>query len=133
MPGFGVTGQAINDLTPDAEWYVTDIAAGALGLCASVLALALVQHWGQMVPRWLLAGAAWIGGVVAGGYGYAGLVTEGLYGTGRLTAATAHQAMASGWWFYWYALFAAMGTGLAATAWLTRHTHAKRWQRHASN
>lgn len=120
IPGFGATSQAISHLAPGAGIDLTEIVVGCFGLCAGLLALALVQPWGRAVPRQLLAVLAWSGAVVAAGYGYVSIVVQVLYDTRSITPAALHAAVASGWWYYWYALFAALGTALAATAWLSR-------------
>ncbi|HEX7658650.1 MAG TPA: alpha/beta hydrolase [Pseudonocardiaceae bacterium] len=120
VPGFGATAEAISQLDPDLGRDLTEVGVGCFGVCAGLLALALVQNWGRVLPRWLLAVPALAGAVVAGGYGYVSVVLQALIDTAVITTDPRHTAVASGWWYYWYVLFAALGTTFAATAWLTR-------------
>jgi glycerol uptake facilitator-like aquaporin len=126
LPGFGATSEGYSSPIFDAGHDLTEIAVGTFGLCAAVLALALVQRWGQRFPRPFIALPALIGGIAAAGYGFTGIAYQSLIETGVLTAPEIHNATSSFWWFYWFALFAAMGTAFILTVWLTRKGRAER-------
>jgi hypothetical protein len=116
---FEKTGQG------SASHLATETAIGSVAMAGGLLALALVQPWGSALPRWLLRAAAWAGAAVAApaaAYGIIGVVQQTLAAAGRYQFPAGHAATAPGWWFFWYALFAAAGSTLTATVWLTRRS-----------
>jgi hypothetical protein len=117
---FEKTGQG------SASHLATETAIGSVALAGGPLALALVQPWGSAVPRRLLRAAAWAGAAVAvpaAAYGIIGVAEQALATAGRYQFPAGHAATAPGWWFFWYALFAAAGSTFTATVWLTRRSH----------
>jgi hypothetical protein len=117
---FEKTGQG------SASHLATETAIGSVALAGGPLALALVQPWGSAVPRRLLRAAAWAGAAVAvpaAAYGIIGVAEQARATAGRYQFPAGHAATAPGWWFFWYALFAAAGSTFTATVWLTRRSH----------
>lgn len=108
----------------DPEFIAILWITGALKVAAGLLALALVQSWGRLIPRWLLLLAGW--GASAGLilYGGASFVQHALMVAGAIaipaglgeTAARWHLLLWDPWWLLGGLLF-------AATAWgYGRHT-----------
>lgn len=48
------------------------LAPGVLCAVGSIIALALIQPWGRIIPRWLLLSSSWVGGAI--------LIIHELYG-----------------------------------------------------
>lgn len=106
-----------------AEHLVTEIAVGSFAIVAAFVALALVLPWGAAIPRWIRRSAAVLGAVLAGAsavYGVGGIALQLLAALDRYEFPEGHEMTAAGWWFFWYLLFAVMGTAFVTTAWLTR-------------
>ena len=92
-------------------WAYDVVVAGACGL-AMLVALALVQPWGQRVPRWLLGGLAWSGTallVLRGGGG--ALQAAYLVATGRFSLGPMHL------YEFWFCLGAVL---FSVTLWQSR-------------
>lgn len=53
---------------------VFDVVVLGMAAVGVVLPLALVQAWGRRVPRWMLAGGAWIGCALLSARGFSGVV-----------------------------------------------------------
>lgn len=60
--------------------------AAAVGVLGALLALALVQPWGRLLPRWLLTALGWIACVGTGAHAINGLGQEMLLDLGMLPA-----------------------------------------------
>jgi hypothetical protein len=69
--GLGTVGGAIEELAlaHDARAVALGTGAGVAKVAAGLLALSLVRPWGQLIPRWLRLGAAWLGSGVLIVYG----------------------------------------------------------------
>lgn len=99
----------------DPEFIAVLWLTGALKVLAGVLALALVQSWGRLIPRWMLLIAAWGAGVLLVLYGCANAIQHGLMVTGIIgtpaglgeTAARWHLALWDPWWLIGGILFIA--------------------------
>jgi hypothetical protein len=59
----------------DAMWIVINLVAGIIKVVIGLIALALIQDWGRIIPRKLLRGWAWALGVGMLLYGGLGLVS----------------------------------------------------------
>jgi len=57
--------------------YYFDLAVIFLSLLAFFVALALIQTWGQVIPRWILRTMAWLASAMLTLRGVAGLVADG--------------------------------------------------------
>lgn len=130
IPVLGGSRHELDRIASDAvSNAVTETGVGLLAVAGGVVALTLVQRWGSTLPWRLLRLLAWVGGAVAVAatvYGLTGLVLEVLAVLGGYTFPKGHDTTATGWWLYWYALFAAIGAAFAATVWLTRRPGALR-------
>src|SRR5436305_9314831 len=85
------------EAAPDnAMWIVINLVAGIIKVVIGLIALALIQDWGRIIPRKLLRGCAWALGVGMLLYGGLGLVSDVLHVTGIIGDA------ANGKWFFWY-------------------------------
>ena len=62
--GIGTQANSIQEVArdPDARFTAVLWATGVLKVVGAVLALALVQRWGRMIPRRMLLAAGWIAG-----------------------------------------------------------------------
>lgn len=106
-------------LARDPEFVAALWITGALKVAAGLLALALVQSWGRLIPRWLLLVAGW--GASAGLvlYGAASFVQHALMLAGAVplpaglgeTAARWHLLLWDPWWLLGGLLFAATTWG----------------------
>jgi hypothetical protein len=120
--GATTLGPAIMAAATDPLFVLVGLwGVGVVKAIGGVVALALVQPWGQRLPRRLLRAAAGIGGGLAFLYGAASWVQHALMlsgvvtlpaGLGR-TAARWHLFLWDPWWMLGGALFVAL-------AWLAR-------------
>lgn len=103
----------------DSVWIIINLGAGIIKVLIGLLALALVQPWGQVIPRKLLRAGAWMLGVGMSLYGGLGLVSDVLHVTGIISDP------ANGKWFFWYLVlwdpwWLLGGVLYITAAWLTR-------------
>ncbi|HLZ71813.1 MAG TPA: DUF3995 domain-containing protein [Dehalococcoidia bacterium] len=105
-------------LARDPVWIAILWATGALKVLAGLLALALVQRWGRVLPRRLLLAAGWAAFAIMALYeGAASLVQHALMVSGAIstpaglgeTSARWHLFLWDPWWLLGGVLF-----GLAA-------------------
>jgi hypothetical protein len=92
----GVHPLELEAASDNAVWIVINLVAGIIKVVIGLIALALVQDWGRIVPRKLLRASAWVLGVGMLLYGGLGLVSDVLHLTGVISAS------ANGKWFFWY-------------------------------
>ncbi|WP_423746692.1 DUF3995 domain-containing protein [Haladaptatus sp. SPP-AMP-3] len=89
------------------SWFITALwLTGILKVGGGLLALALVQTWGQQIPRWLLLIAAWgVGAVLVihgGDFVIQGALTEtGLINLSSPTAWTSDHWQTFVWGPWW--------------------------------
>ena len=69
-------------LTGASFWV---LAVGILCVIGALVALALIQPWGRLLPRWLLLLFAWLGGGILTLHALYGFVVHGLAAAGVLT------------------------------------------------
>ena len=98
------------------------LAANAVGavlkVLGGVLALALVQPWGERLPRRLLLALAWAGAAVLTVYGVLQTVAIVLVGLDRIELAEPLDDRALRWrMFLWEPWFLVWGLLLGAAAW----------------
>jgi hypothetical protein len=103
----------------DAMWIVINLVAGIIKISIGLIALALVQPWGRIIPRKLLRAGAWALGVGMFLYGGLGLVSDVLHLSGVIADP------ANGKWFFWYLVlwdpwWMLGGVLYLTAAWLTR-------------
>ncbi len=69
--GLGTLARTLRDqaVTRDPGFVTVIWVTGGLKVLAGLLALALVQHWGKVFPRWMLLTAGWGTGVFLALYG----------------------------------------------------------------
>lgn len=93
---------------------------GGVKIIGALFALALVQQWGRIFPRWMLLAGAWSAGVGMIGYGGLGLVLDGLRAMGAINnpggwaAVRGHLLLWDPWWLLGGILF-------SAAAWFRQH------------
>jgi hypothetical protein len=100
-------------------WIVINLSAGIIKVVIGLIALALVQSWGRIVPRKLLRVGAWVLGVGMLLYGGLGLVSDVLHLTGLI------GDLSNGKWFFWYLVlwdpwWVSGGILYVIAAWFTR-------------
>lgn len=80
MIGAETLGEGIARLAAarDPELITLTWITGVLKVIAGLLALALVQRWGHVFPRWLLRLAAWGAGLLFLGYGIANVIQHAM-------------------------------------------------------
>ncbi len=120
--GIETQGHAIKDaalaLRRDPQFVALVWSTGAAKVLGALLALALVQPWGQALPRRLLLIPAWIGGVGMVAYGGIPLVVNGLMLTGLLRVPGPVDWVAIRWHFLlWDPWWTAGGALFVAAAW----------------
>jgi hypothetical protein len=111
--GGDTIGPAITGMAHDPAFIAVLWGTGALKVMGGLLALALVQSWGRLLPRWALLSTAWGGGILMALYGGASWVQEGLmvFGVIRIpaglghTAALWHVVLWDPWWLLGGILF----------------------------
>ncbi|MCG8914809.1 DUF3995 domain-containing protein [Actinokineospora sp. PR83] len=98
--GIDTVGGAIADLvhSGDAAASALAWAAVVMKVAGMVFALALIQRWGRVFPRWLMLLGGWGGTVLLIGYGGAIVVTELLVVVGVIDAPASTDWYA----FYWH-------------------------------
>lgn len=129
MAGASTLGGPIEDLARARDpMLVTVVWISAFAkLAGAALALALVQRWGQRLPRRWLRAAAWSGAVALTLYGAAQVVSVALVATGIITPTTPVEPMVLRWrLLVWEPWFLVWGLLLALTTWTTRPRRAKR-------
>ncbi len=119
--GAETIGEAVTKpvLARDPGWIALLWATGALKALGGLLALALVQPWGRVIPRWMRLTAAWGAGALMFLYGGASMVQFSLMSAGALsgpasvgpTAVRWHLLLWEPWWMLGGLLF-------MAAAWL---------------
>ncbi|WP_424187083.1 DUF3995 domain-containing protein [Actinokineospora sp. G85] len=124
--GIDTVGGAIADLVRDGDSAASLLAWGAVvaKVAGMVLALALVQPWGRVFPRWLPLAGGWAGAVLLVGYGGTIVVTEALVVVGVIDAPAGVDWYAFYWHlFLWDPYFVVWGVLLGiATAHFARET-----------
>lgn len=100
--------------------WIINLGAGILKTIIGLIALALVQSWGRIVPRKLLRASAWLLGVGMLLYGGLGLISDVLHLTGIV------GDPANGNWFFWYLVlwdpwWVLGGILYVIAAWLTHY------------
>lgn len=119
--GAETIGDAITKpvLARDPGWIALLWATGALKALGGLLALALVQPWGRVIPRWMRLAAAWGAGALMLLYGGAGMIQFALMAAGALSVPASLGATAVRWhlllWEPWWMLG---GLLFMAAAWL---------------
>ena len=103
----------------DSVWIVINLGAGIIKVLMGLLALALVQPWGRIVPYKLLKACTWALGVGMFLYGGLGLISDVLHVTGVMSNPE------NGKWFFWYLVlwdpwWVLGGVLYIIVAWLTR-------------
>lgn len=103
----------------DSIWIVINLGAGIIKIVIGLIALALVQSWGRIIPRKLLRASVWVLGAGMVVYGGLGLISDVLHLTGVISAP------ANGKWFFWYLVlwdpwWVLGGILYIIAAWLTR-------------
>lgn len=123
--GVQTLGPAIDRLgaSRDPGFIALVWATGILKAIGGVVALALVQSWGKVMPRWLLLAAAWGGGVLALLYGAASLLQHALMVAGVIATPAGLGAAAARWhlllWDPWWLLG---GILFLVAAWFNRRS-----------
>lgn len=118
--GGSTLGESMTKLAREREpWFVAVLwVTGALKAVAGVVALALVQPWGQRFPRWLRLVAAWGVGAILVLYGGANLAARGLMEVGLIEKPASVDSAAARWhlllWDPWWLLG---GLLFVAAAW----------------
>ena len=106
-------------LARDPGWIALLWATGALKALGGLLALALVQPWGRVIPRWMRLTAAWGAGALMFLYGGASMVQFSLMSAGVLSVPASVGTTAVRWhlllWEPWWMLD---GLLFMAAAWL---------------
>lgn len=76
----GTAGLPSGKMVPEAGGALLAIDVAAIPLCivAGLIALALVQPWGRIIPRWMMLAAAWAAGVAFALRAVVGLLQDGL-------------------------------------------------------
>jgi hypothetical protein len=103
---------------------------GVLKVVAGVVALALVQPWGQRIPRSALLLAGWGAGTLFLVYGAANLVQDALIVLGAIPTPTGLGAVAARWhlclWDPWWLLGGVLFALASWSYWRHGHTHSVR-------
>jgi len=78
--GIATLAKSIREQVADRDQgFITVVwITGGLKVVAGLLALALVQHWGYVFPRWMLLAAGWGSGAFIALYGGLDLIAAGL-------------------------------------------------------
>jgi len=103
-------------------WFLAVVwFTGVLKLIAGLLALSLVQRWGERLPRWFRRLGSWGIGLVLMFYGGANLAVRGLMALGALET-PAPMRSAAAWWHLvlWDPWFVLGGVLFLAAAWVSR-------------
>jgi len=100
-------------------WFVAFVwFTGLLKVLAGLLALSLVQRWGDVFPRWLRRTGVWSVGLVLTLYGGANLAVRALMALGVLETPPSMRSAAATWhlilWDPWFLLG---GVLFLAAAW----------------
>ena len=90
-------------------WFLAVVwLTGLLKIVAGLLALSLVQRWGQRLPLWFRGAANWGIGLVLTFYGGANLAVRGLMALGMLETPPSMRSAAAWWhlvlWDPWFLL-----------------------------
>jgi hypothetical protein len=86
---------------------------GGIKIVGALVALAWVQQWGRIFPRWMLLAGAWSAGIGMLLYGGLGLVFDGLHATGAINnpggwaTVRGHLLLWDPWWLLGGILFSA--------------------------
>ena len=67
------------------------LAVGVLCVVGALVPLALIQPWGQYIPRWLMLVYTWMGGVLLTFHALYGIIVHGLAAAGIVTWAQVQQ------------------------------------------
>jgi Protein of unknown function (DUF3995) len=119
--GAETIGEAVTKpvLAREPGWIALLWATGALKALGGLLALALVQPWGRVIPRWMRLTAAWGAGALMFLYGGASMVQFSLMSAGVLSVPASVGTTAVRWhlllWEPWWMLG---GLLFMAAAWL---------------
>lgn len=119
--GADTLGPAVTDpaLARDPGFVALLWGTGALKLAGGLMALALVQRWGRIMPRWLLLTATWGGGLFMLVYAGLNLGVRGLMAVGVLRTPDSMRTAAAQWhlllWDPWWLLG---GILFVAASWL---------------
>ncbi|WP_408960677.1 DUF3995 domain-containing protein [Natrinema sp. 74] len=103
----GLNTVSLGQDVADESWFITALwLTGILKVGSGLLALALVQTWGQQIPRWLLLIAAWgVGAVLVihgGDFVIQGALTEtGLISFSSPAAWTSNHWQTFVWGPWW--------------------------------
>jgi hypothetical protein len=97
---------------------VVVFVTGVLKVLLALLALALAQSWGTIIPRWLLLLAGWGAGIFLLLYGGANLVDHGLMVTGAIDTPSVLGHRAARWHlFFWDPWWLLGGILFTVTTW----------------
>jgi len=97
--GAETIGEAITKpvLARDPGWVALLWATGALKALGGLFALALVQPWGRVIPRWMRLSGAWGAGALMFLYGGASMIQFALMAAGALGVPASMGAVAVRW------------------------------------
>ncbi|ELZ07482.1 DUF3995 domain-containing protein [Natrialba aegyptia] len=92
---------------------------GAMKIGGGLVALALVRPWGHRVPRPLLLGCAWAGGIGLALYGSGNLLQHALMVIGMYSVPDAIGSMTAVWWhlLFWDPWWIGGGVLFSIAAW----------------
>jgi len=104
-------------------WFITIVwLTGLLKVLAGLLALSLVQRWGEGFPVWLRRTAVWSVGLILTFYSGANLAARGLMALGILHTPASMRSAAATWhlvlWDPWFLLGGVLF--LSAAWWYSR-------------
>lgn len=116
MIGINTVGGDIAAMAKSGTVTAFLMAWGAAVMKAAgvVFALALVQRWGRVFPRWLMLGAGWLAAVVLTAYGVINVALEFVVTVGIMAVPNGADLYALHWHLWlWDPLFAVWGILLA--------------------
>jgi len=132
--GLGIETQApgIKEYAEAREpWFVALLwATGAAKVIGGLLALALVQPWGRMFPRWMLLTAGWAAGVGMTLYGGLNLVIGVVIAGLRAAGLAGGPEDASAFWWHlllWDPWWLVGGILFLATTWYYQRSAGTRY------
>ena len=107
--GSDTIGPALTSLAHDPVFVAILWSTGGLKVVVGLLALALVQSWGRVVPHWMLLTAAWVAFAIMALYeGAASWVQHGLMQIGAISTPSGLGTKALHWhlllWDPWWLL-----------------------------
>lgn len=113
-------GGAIEELASshDARAVALGAGAGVVKVAGGLLALSLARPWGQVIPRWLRLGAAWLGSGILTVYGGLLVAVGALVLIGMIDPSGPVDRTALRWHvMFWDLWFLVWGLVLGIAAW----------------